>query len=259
MYKMVKAECLMLYGELKQYYMNYVFYNIGLLIIFMGIFYSFSDSDNGMALGMLYALVMWQLCMAALSYLPNVIQDEALMGTLEQISMTRTSIFKVLISKVIVSAIFDIVKASVLFFICLFLFNLQGLILEAGSINFLLIGIIIATFVTFYAFGLFFAGVALFYKRIHAIIQVISYALLFFTNITVSVDYLPAVIRIISNIVPISWAVRYINMILEGYHGQLNEIVMWYLVSSILFIMVGFIGFRVLLMRAKKLGKLAHY
>ena len=35
MLKLMKAECVMYLGELKQYWVNYVFYNISLLIMFM--------------------------------------------------------------------------------------------------------------------------------------------------------------------------------------------------------------------------------
>ena len=97
MLKLMKAECVMYLGELKQYWVNYVFYNISLLIMFMGLFYSFGATEpiNSGAVAMLYGLVAWQLCTSELSYFANVVEEEAMMGTLEQIFMTRTSVLKV--------------------------------------------------------------------------------------------------------------------------------------------------------------------
>ena len=264
MFKLIKAECLMLFGELKQYRMNYIFYNIGLLIMFTGIFFSFSESrDNSTnaALVLLYGLVLWQLCVSALTYLPNVIQDEAMMGTIEQISMTRTNFVSVLFSKVFVSATFDTLKAIILFIVCLFIFNASHLVYEAGLKNLIVLVIIVCTYACFYTFGLFFAGLALFFKRVQSIVQIVSYGLLFFTSITAPISQLPTVVQFFSAIIPLTWAVSLIEYVLSGNLSQrnLSTIIVGFILSSLAFVLIGIIGFKLFMKRAKQSGKLAHY
>ena len=73
---------------------------------------------------MLYGLVAWQLCTSELSYFANVVEEEAMMGTLEQIFMTRTSVLKVLTGKFVVTFLFDICKAVILFSLCALAFGI---------------------------------------------------------------------------------------------------------------------------------------
>ena len=138
MLKLMKAECVMYLGELKQYWVNYVFYNISLLIMFMGLFYSFGATEpiNSGAVAMLYGLVAWQLCTSELSYFANVVEEEAMMGTLEQIFMTRTSVLKVLTGKFVVTFLFDICKAVILFSLCALAFGILDALSLHGAATF---------------------------------------------------------------------------------------------------------------------------
>lgn len=252
----------MLLGEIKQYYLNYIFYNLGLVVMFVGIFYSFSDSNTSTGIVMLFGLITWQLCVSSVSYFTNVMQDEALMGTLEQIFMTRTSIFKLLSAKVFVTSLFDITKASLLFTICLFLFGIQNSLFSFGTRSFIAIPVIFIAVSGFYALGLFFAGLALFYKRIDSIIQIISYVLLFFTNITIAIDQLSPPMRVISNFIPITWVTMLLEYILYENHSigvSLGYLLLRFAITIVLFVFVGLVGFIVSLKRAKDLGKLGHY
>ncbi len=82
----------MLIGEIKQYYLNYIFYNTGMVILFFGLFYNYySEADDTKVLAMLICAILWQICTNGLQYLCYLIQDEAMMGTLEQMFLTRTS------------------------------------------------------------------------------------------------------------------------------------------------------------------------
>ena len=84
---LIKAEALMLFGELKTYFLNYVFYNIGLIILFTGLMYNYGSS-----ISLLLALVLWHATTSSTSYLSSLIYEEAMMGTLEQIFLTKTKI-----------------------------------------------------------------------------------------------------------------------------------------------------------------------
>ena len=141
---LLKAEITMLIGELKQYALNYVFFNLGTLAVFIGLFLTVNQSNGGLPL--LFGLVMWQIGSGAIGYLGYVVQDEAMLGTLEQIFMTRTSIFKVFFSKVFVNCVFSIIKAAILFFICIFGFGVQSSLFSLGWKNGFLILVILLQF-----------------------------------------------------------------------------------------------------------------
>ena len=110
---LVKAEFVMLIGELKHYYFNYIFYNIGILLFFIGIIHNF-DESNGIIMT-LVGLVFWHSIISSMSYICNVIQDEALMGTLEQLFLSETPILEIFFSKIIVNLVFIVVKVAILF------------------------------------------------------------------------------------------------------------------------------------------------
>ena len=87
--KLIKAEILMLYGELKHYYFNYIFYNLGIVIFFIGIIKNFDFKDN--VILQIVSLITWHIITSSISYLCNVIQDEAVMGTLEQLFLSKAN------------------------------------------------------------------------------------------------------------------------------------------------------------------------
>ncbi len=255
---LIKAEFTMLFGELKQYSLNYIFYNLGLLVMFMGIFFTTGEKEGPEGLILLFGLAMWQIASSAIGYLGYIIQDEAALGTLEQIFMTRTNIFQVFCSKVIVNFVFSVVKAAILFFICAFAFGIQGNLLSLGIKGFLVFFVTIIVVVSFYIVGLMFGGMALFFKRISNVVQVISYLLLFFTNITIPVNELPYGLQIISSFVPISWAMDIIRAIIKNEPVLLQSIV-GFGISSVCYVVLGVYIFVQCISIAKQNGKLAGY
>lgn len=261
MLRLIKAEIVMFLGELKQYYLNYVFYNLGLVTMFIGLFYSFNQNSNQKeAAILLIGLITWQLCTSGFTYFVGVIEDEALMGTLEQIFMTRTSIYKVLFSKALVTSVFNLLKALVIFVICLVFFRCGGVFLSLGVKNVYICIAVAFTLASFYLLGLFAAGLALFYKRIQSVAQIINYALLFFANITVDIQLLPAVLQPIGYVVPIGWTMRIVRgLVLYDDICIAAGDVIGLVLSTVCFGLIGFIGFKISLKRAKKFGKLGHY
>ncbi len=260
-FDLVKAECIMLKGEIKQYYMNYIFYNIGLIVMFIGLFYSLEyDSNSKEGAVLLIGLVLWQLCTSALSYLPFVVSDEATMGTLEQIFMTRTNIKIVLLSKALVSFSFNLFKALLLFIICTFIFGNTNVFLSMGYKNIYILLIIIITTTSFYMLGLLVAGLALFFKRVGSVVNILNYIILFFSNITIPASSLPIAFKGISYFISVSWAMEIIRAIVyENIHNTSYYVLIGFISSTICFTFIGLIGFKMSLDKAKNLGKLGHY
>ncbi len=261
-FEIIKAEFLMLKGEVKQYYINYVFYNLGLITMFIGLFYSLDYNPNSTeGAVLLVGLVMWQLCTSALSYFSYVITDEATMGTLEQIFMTRTSIIMVLFAKAIVSFSFNILKAIALFLVCCIFFQNINIFILLGVNNIFTMLIVLLVVLSFYILGLFVAGLALFYKRVGSITQIINYMLLFFANITAPISSLPTFIQPVAYVIPVSWGMDLIRSIIvnNSISSVKYSTLIFFVVSILCCGVIGVVGFILSLKRAKESGKLGHY
>lgn len=259
MLNLIKAELTMLFGELKNYYINYIFFNISILVTFIGLFYSFPLKNKQSSLILLITLVSWQLCNSALGYIGYVVQDESILGTLEQIFMTRTKVSTVFFSKILVNGLFNLVKALIIFFICIFIFNVKTSLLNISFINSLeIIFFIMLTVFSFYILGLVFGGLSLFLKRIQSVIEVITYFLLFFTGITIRIEKLPCFLRGISYTLPITWLNKIIYEIVTFKSISLHTFI-FFCITCFIFIFLGYYIFSICINKAKKLGKLGQY
>ena len=138
MRRLIKAEWTMLMGEIKQYYLNYIFYNAGMVILFFGLFYNYYyEASDTKVLAMLICAILWQTCTNGIQYLCYLIQDEAMMGTLEQMFLTKTNFFSILFSKIFVNLLFVILKGTLLFFVCTLLFHKVSMLMSVGFMKYI--------------------------------------------------------------------------------------------------------------------------
>ncbi|HAN08983.1 MAG TPA: ABC transporter permease [Clostridiales bacterium] len=257
MVRVIKAEILMLMGELKQYKFNYIFYNISMIIIYIGVLISFNSEKGSGTVVLLYGLITWQLCTSALTYISSVVEEEAMIGTLEQMFMTRTNIIYIYGAKIIVNVTFNFIKALISFLIVILLFGLWNDFIHIGLENILIMLIIIFTVFCFYILGLMFGGFALFYKRIQAFLGIITYVLLFFTNITSPVNELPVYLKGMSYMIPMTWATKNIENIVAN-NILWNDVIILILIS-VLYSIIGVLVFKYYIEKAKVKGNLGHY
>ena len=249
--KLIKAEILMLYGELKHYYFNYIFYNLGIVIFFIGIIKNFDFRDN--VILQIVSLITWHIITSSISYLCNVIQDEAVMGTLEQLFLTKANILKIFFSKVIVNVMFTLAKSIILFCICLLVFhkNIDTKITFYFVIITLIVEILMA--IGSYSFGLFLGGIALYFKRISSFVQVISNILLFFSGILITIK--PN--NILYYILPIPSGIDIVRLSL---YGSLKiKPILIFMVITMVYIIVSIIVSNKLMKKTKKDGVLGNY
>lgn len=249
--KLIRAEMLMLFGELKHYYFNYIFYNLGIVILFIGMIKNFEFKDN--IILEIVSLITWHIITSSISYLCNVIQDEAVMGTLEQLFLTKANILKIFFSKVVVNVLFTLTKSIILFVMCLLVFHksLDTKITIYFITTVLLVEIIMAT--GSYSFGLLLGGIALYFKRISSFVQVISNILLFFSGILVTIN--PN--NILYYLLPIPSG---IDIIKGAINKSINfqSFITFILITSV-YIIISIIVFNKLMNKTKKDGVLGNY
>lgn len=242
---------LMLYGELKHYYFNYIFYNLGMIIFFIGLIKNFNFKEH--IILQIVSLITWHIITSSLSYLCDVVQDEAVMGTLEHLFLTKTGILKIFLSKVVVNILFTLFKSILMFIICMLVFSKQVSIpitVSFVSVT-VLIEIIMAT--AGYSFGLVLGGIAFYFKRISSFVQVITNLLLFFSGILINIDRG----NILYYILPIPSGM---NIIKGAIFGNLQgHDVIIFLMITIVYILCSLLFFKKLLNRTKMDGVLGNY
>lgn len=247
---LIKAETLMLFGELKTYSLNYVFYNVGLIVLFTGLMYNYGSS-----IAMLLSLVLWHATTSSTSYLSSLISDEAMMGTLEQIFLTKTKIQMIMFSKVFVNLLFTLVKSIILLTISS-LFFINKLNFELSFIDILFIIIIyIFTILTFYFLGEIFGGLSLYYKRISSILSVFTNILLLFSGVFSSIELNNAMFYV----TPLPSSIRLISMVINKNYEQLFQVLVTFILLVFVYIISGMIIFNLYIKKAKKDGKLNQY
>ncbi len=259
MRRLIKAEWTMLMGEIKQYYLNYIFYNAGMVILFFGLFYNYYyEASDTKVLAMLICAILWQTCTNGIQYLCYLIQDEAMMGTLEQMFLTKTNFFSILFSKIFVNLLFVILKGTLLFFVCTLLFHKVSMLMSVGLMKYIeIIIIIVITLFSFYCIGGVFGGLSLYYKRISSILNVVDYFLLMFTGIIGDIHSYNSFLQNIIRILPITNANILINGILSDC-VSLGDVIL-FVVTVSAFIVVGIVVLNLLIKEAKKEGKLGQY
>lgn len=249
--KLIKAEMLMLYGEIKHYFFNYIFYNLGIIIMFVGIIKDFNFKSD--AALQITALISWHIIASSLSYLCDVIQDEAVMGTLEHLFLTKTNILKIFISKVIVNIVFTMLKASIMFILCflIFLSRISEPIHPSFFLIVFIVELVIASFG--YSIGLLMGGLALYFKRISSFVQVITNILLFFSGILINIPKTEALYYII----PVPSAMNIIKGALYG--GIDGNDILIFLINIFIYIVISIFIFNKLMLKTKYDGILGHY
>lgn len=257
--QLIRAEFTMLIGEIKQYYLNYIFYNLSIIILIFGIFknYYSSDADN-IILAILINTVLWQISSSSLNYLCYLIQDEAMMGTLEQTFTTRTSYITIMFSKIIVNLIFSILKGIIICAICIILFNKGILFISLSYIQLTQIFCItILLGFTFYCIGAIFGGLTLYYKKVGPVVNVISYFLLLFTGTLSNFNEYGESYQAFIRILPIANSNILIKNICLGITNPSDNF--YFFISCIFWIIGSYFIFKELIKFAKKDGKLGQY
>lgn len=260
-----KAEILMMFHELKFYWVNTLFYTISNMLLFFGIFYTFSTGmiASGDITNLLFGLFVWRQGSNALSELTYIIQDEALMGTLEQVIMTRVSFPQLLTIRLWANFVFVSIKDFILFVLTAYIFGVFNDLLLLGYRWFFILFMVFIILIGFYGLSFILGGLALLYKRVGSVPAVLVNLFLFFTGATIAVSEFPPFFRIISYFLPATWGMSCFRKLLidnipvgEILKSQEFIIAVTY---NLLFLIGGLMIFNLFLRIAKNSGRLGHY
>ena len=212
-WQLLKAESLKVFGDIKNYWLNYVLGNLNVFFMFLGMFYAFSkNSQDGLGkLTFLFGLMFWYFGVHAVDLIGMLIEEEIEQGTLEQLLMSRTTLSVSLFFRIIAQILFDLFKGVFVFAVCAWAFGIG--IFEIFSFRFL--AATIAFFIgllAMYGFGYMVAGLSLVYKQASSVVSISSTLILFFSGTTIDIGVFPRIIRGIVKLFPFYWS----NTLIEG-------------------------------------------
>ncbi|WOS95803.1 ABC transporter permease [Nosocomiicoccus massiliensis] len=239
------AEFFKFKGMFKRYYIDSIAEVTSYIILFTSLTYfivSTSEADNIIP-QILIGVFIWFIGINAIAIFTFILQEEMALGTLEQIFLTKTSLTKMLLGRAISTFIFDSIGGVVLSISTVFALVFISPALSISDMNLivilnpLLILVILVTMVGIYGFSFILAGLSIIFKRISAITVILNYMFLFIIGVILAGDTLPLILDIFSKFLPITWGVIVISDIFNGDTNVMN--IIWLIINSILYFVVG--------------------
>lgn len=243
-FALLKAECLKVFGDVKIYWLNYIFGNLNVFFMFLGLFYAFSENqqDNIGKMLFLFGLMYWYFGVHAVDLISILIEEEIEQGTLEQLLMTRTPLSVSLMFRIAAQILFDLFKGVFVFALCAVCFQIDFAMML--KVEFWVSVVVFFTgLLAMYGFGYLIAGLSLVYKQMSSLASISSSLILFFSGTTITVDLFPAGIQYMIKLFPFYWSNLAIREILTRHGGVDWHPFMGLLVTSVFWITSGISAF----------------
>jgi len=240
---LLKAECSKVIGDIKTYWLDYIFGNVNIFFMFLGLFYSFSlnVADENEKILFLFGLMFWYYGSHAIDLVAILIEEEIQQGTLEQLLMSKTSLSMSLFFRIIAQLFFDTIKGVFVVVVCVLAFriNFSSLV----SVRFLLMLIIFFVgIIALYGIGYIIAGLSLIYKNATVIASISNNLLLFFSGAIISIDKFPEIVQNVIKLFPIYWSNEIIeelllytsmNTILSSLLILIFQLIFWWVIGQV--------------------------
>ena len=117
--RLLRAECLRVFGDVKNYWFNYLLGNLNVFFMFFGLFFTFPKNQGASLdkLLFLFGLMYWYFGTHAIDLVSLLMEEEIEQGTLEQLLMTRVPLAISFGFRIAAQVLFDLCK-GVLFYVC---------------------------------------------------------------------------------------------------------------------------------------------
>ncbi|MEM2417120.1 MAG: ABC transporter permease [Nitrososphaerota archaeon] len=257
----IKAEIFKFYFDLKRYLFNYicgfVTTAIFLIGIYWGIYYLFARRGEEIAF---IGLLLWIFVSSGLSDLTNHLNEEKYLGTLERISIVKSSLLSILIARCFVNFLFTAIRIFLIATFLYIIFHPPLVFLFTSLKKFLIILLVGALIIiSIYGFGFLIGSLALIFKRVGALVPILEYFILFFSGIIIPFEKMPLFIKFFSYILPMTWGIK----VLYAFKNNNNDNFIIYLLILILYTLIvlitGYFLFSYTMRSVKKTGEFAFY
>ena len=251
----VKAEIFKFYFDIRRYIFNYIIGLISTSIFLGGIYWGVRSLflKSGYEITFI-GLLLWLFASSSLSDATSHLAEEKYLGTLERISIVKTPITSILIARFFVNFLFTLIRIFIIGFFLYIIFRPQIKFLFLSWKTILIASIVsILIIITLYSFGLLIASLSLIFKRVGAMTSILEYLILFFSGIVVPYENMPYLLKLFSNILPMTWGIKTL--------ANLNSYFLFYLICAILYTfiiaIISFIMFNYAIHFVKKKGEYA--
>jgi ABC-2 type transport system permease protein len=206
----------------------------------------------GQQLNSLIGFLVWYLCMKVMTAIPAMIEEEASVGTLENIWTSPVSPVKILSMRVITLCLRYGMET------CLLAIMLGWLLHLSLNLTPLAILIVLLTLAGTCGVGMGLAGLSVVYKSVSSVTDVISSLALIISGALVPLNSLGQFFIVLKYLFPTTWGIDLLRQTLTG--GTVtSEEVAGLLLQTVLFIILGLWIFNQQLLQAKKQGSLSAY
>jgi ABC-2 type transport system permease protein len=241
--------------ELRRYAFNTLSGYITLLFVFLLIFYgakAFLEPSAGEDLKLstvVVGYVVWMLAIFSYGDTAEMLQQEAAIGTLEQLAMSPLGLPRVMLLRFVAGVAFSIGQILLLL---LAMMAASGRWLNVDLVS--VIPLMLLTITGVQGLGFIMGGLAIVYKRIQQAVQILQF--IFVAMIAAPIDEVS-----LFKYLPLSWGYRLIRRVMvEGasVFDMLGDF-LFLAVHSLVWLAIGFVIFRWFESKARREAKLAHY
>lgn len=256
-----KAELMRWLILIKRYPIVYISSIVSLYIVFLGIFFGSGNINRfgpQIMADTLIGYLMWMFVLSAIGDLSSSIINEALTGTYEQLSINPVGSTWILFSRSITRILDSLI---------LVVFNLVLITSTTGIRLDIKVGptllILLLSILGLYGFGFILASLALIFKRIGPIAQVLQYAFLFLTGAIIPLENFPEIIKVISSSLPLTSGIKAMQLLINDQYPLsqvLREPVFSnLLINSSIYVFAGILILFIADIIARKKGLLGQY
>ncbi|GAG36760.1 unnamed protein product, partial [marine sediment metagenome] len=195
----LRSEVIRLRGELQYYSFNYLAGAALNLILFAGIYFAItkaSDANQVNVFNLVVAYLVWYYASDILNQMSVTVLEEAMLGTLEQVYISRTPIHFVLLTRTLSSLLRTSLFIIVFLIIVVPAFDLLDYTAGLGVTDWVaVVGICAIALIGATGLGLTLFGLSVLFKRIGAVKVMLDFVLLMFSGVFVSVKALPLALK----------------------------------------------------------------
>ena len=236
---------------------------IMLYVTFMGIYFAvrklaIGGADGTIATYQLVGFILWILAMTAIGVFSDDINNNAVIGVLEQIFLSPNGLLRYIICKALSRTLIQIVPLSVLLIIVLLSTGIR-LILEPAP----LLIILLLTITGFFGLGLIFGGLVLLYKRIGPVSVMVRGVLLFVTGAIIPIDQFPANLQTAAKFFPMTQGLIMLRKVTVDGTSLLelvqNGDMMLLTINSFAYLVLGLFTFKIMENLSRNKGVIGVY
>ncbi|WP_010650376.1 ABC transporter permease [Oceanobacillus massiliensis] len=194
---LLKANTRKEYLELKRYLPNTIAMLLTFYIIFLGLFGTihFVGDPSTQDANIQYVIVnyiFWFLTITVINSIGYEVINEAMRGTLEQLSMSPMGIWRIMTARLISTTVINFIIVIALLYLSMATAG-QWLNIDVVSI----VPILVLTLISMFGVGFMIAGLSIIFKQVQAFLQILQFILMALTFIPLSLSpalaYLPFV------------------------------------------------------------------